>query len=88
MDKNLERFKDFAPKNKSLINGQRTTAVIYTRVSTSRQETNTSLGTQLKDCEAYARSNNLTVVRYFGNTSESAKTDERKEFSQMLDFVR
>ena len=63
--------------------------VIYTRVSTKEQaDNNMSLETQRKACEQFAQKNLYTNLGYFGGTYESAKTDERKEFSRMLNFVR
>ncbi|GAB3534938.1 recombinase family protein [Pontibacter brevis] len=64
-------------------------AVIYTRVSTKEQaETNQSLETQLERCRAYAGRHGYEVVSEFGGTYESAKSDERKEFQRMLEFVK
>lgn len=64
-------------------------AVIYTRVSSKEQaENNNSLESQKRHCEEYANKRNLKVVEYFGGTFESAKSDERKEFKRMLDFVK
>ena len=83
----LERFKQFAPKQNQLSHNRN--AIIYTRVSTKEQaDTNTSLETQKKYCENYAKSNGYKVVGYFGGTYESAKSDERKEFKRMLKHVR
>src|SRR5579872_4268183 len=63
--------------------------VIYTRVSTKEQaDNNFSLETQKKACEQYARKCGYQIMGYFGGTYESAKTDERKEFNNMLSFVR
>ena len=63
--------------------------MIYTRVSTKEQaETNLSLETQKKHCGEYAKKNGLIVEGYFGGTYESAQTDERKEFKNMLAFVK
>jgi site-specific DNA recombinase len=84
---NLERFQKFSPEQK--VNGANNKAIIYTRVSTKEQaDTNTSLGTQKKYCENYAKSNGYEVVAYFGGTHESAKSDDRKEFKRMLKYVR
>ena len=64
-------------------------AIIYTRVSTKEQaDNNTSLATQKKFCEDYARNNGYEVAEYFGGTYESAKTDERKEFQRMIKYAR
>ena len=83
----LDKFKSFAPAKNEF--GQNNNAIIYTRVSTKEQaDTNTSLETQKKYCENYAKANGLRVVGYFGGTYESAKSDERKEFKRMLKYVR
>ncbi len=83
----IDQFKSFAPKKHELAHN--TKAIIYTRVSTKEQaDTNTSLATQKQYCEDYAKRNSLSIVKYFGGTYESAKTDERKEFKKMLKYVR
>ena len=83
----MNEFKRFSPERKLF--GSNNNAIIYTRVSTKEQaETNTSLGTQKRYCENYAKSNNLNVIDYFGGTHESAKSDDRKEFKRMLKFVK
>ena len=43
---------------------------------------------QIKYCNAFCRANGLPIRAYFGGTYESAKTDGRKEFKRMLDYVR
>ena len=83
----LQEFKKFSPDQKSI--GHNKNAIIYTRVSTKEQaDTNTSLETQKKYCENYAKANGFNVVGYFGGTHESAKSDDRKEFKRMLKHVR
>ncbi|MBX7206038.1 MAG: recombinase family protein [Bacteroidia bacterium] len=62
--------------------------VTYTRVSSKEQELGYSLETQKKDCEAFAKKNEYTILGQFGGTYESAKTDERKEFNRMLQFIK
>ena len=63
--------------------------VIYTRVSSKEQmDTNQSLEWQKKYCMEYAVKNKLNIQGYFGGTYESAKSDERKEFTRMLKFVK
>jgi len=83
----LDQFKPFAKQSKTkiIINNN---AVIYTRVSDIKQSDNTSLESQKKYCTEYAIRKELTVLNYFGGTYESAKTDDRKEFKKMLDFVK
>ena len=84
---NLEAFKQFVPTINLNLNRQK--AVIYTRVSTREQaDTNTSLETQKKYCENYAKSLGLDVIGYFGGTYESAKSDDRKEFQKLLRYVK
>src|SRR6202008_3184432 len=64
-------------------------AVVYTRVSSKEQmDTNKSLEWQKSACEKYAKDQNFRILEYFGGTYESAKSDERKEFSKMLKFVK
>src|SRR6185437_4998183 len=63
--------------------------VIYTRVSTKEQaDNNMSLETQRKAIEEYAQKRGLKIIAVFGGTYESAKTDGRKEFKRMLDFIK
>ena len=85
-----EAFLKFAKIDESKVKQkQGTNCVIYTRVSTKEQaENNMSLETQKKACEAYSKKFEFTTVAYFGGTYESAKTDERKEFNRMLNFVK
>lgn len=64
-------------------------AVVYTRVSSLEQaQNNGSLEVQLKYCNNYAITHKITIRQYFGGTYESAKTDGRKEFVRMLEFVK
>jgi site-specific DNA recombinase len=62
--------------------------VNYTRVSDPSQYDNTSLETQKKDAISYAVRRSFDIKAFFGGEAESAKTDERKEFKRMLDFVK
>ena len=85
--KNLKAaFQKFSPMDKAL--EERKNAIIYTRVSSKNQQDNTSLETQKKYCETFAKSKGINVVNYFGGTHESAKTDDRKEFNKMLTYVK
>lgn len=66
-----------------------TNCVIYTRVSSKEQaDKNLSLETQRKACDDYARKHNYVVLANFGGTYESAQTDERKEFTSMIAYVK
>ncbi|MGJ1413105.1 recombinase family protein [Sphingobacterium multivorum] len=62
--------------------------VIYTRVSSSQQADNLSLATQLKACTLYAEKMGYNLAATFGGTYESAETDERKQFTAMIAFVK
>lgn len=84
---NINLFKSFAPSKDSKLEAGINT-VIYTRVSHHSQEDNTSLESQKKYCDNFAKRRGLNVVGYFGGTYESAKTDDRKEFNKMLSFVK
>ncbi len=83
-------LKKFAKgKQKESVTNEVLNCVIYTRVSSKEQmETNQSLEWQKKYCDEYAIKNKLNIKGYFGGTYESAKSDERKEFSRMLKFVK
>ena len=84
---NLSQFQSFGKRiNKTLINNNK--AVIYTRVSDSKQKDNTSLESQREYCTLYAERAKLSISAYFGGTNESAKNDDRKEFQKMLTFAR
>ena len=83
----LEHFEKFAPQQRTF--AERKNAIIYTRVSTKEQaDTNTSLSTQKKYCDMYAKNNGYNVVAYFGGTHESAKSDDRKEFKRMIKYSK
>ena len=66
----------------------RTRGVIYTRASTKEQLDGGTLETQMEFCVNYAKSKEIEVIKYFGATNESAKTDDRKEFNKMIAFVK
>ncbi|GAA4457085.1 recombinase family protein [Rurimicrobium arvi] len=64
-------------------------AVKYTRVSSKeQQDTNLSLDFQNKTIDEYAARNGFTVHASFGGKFESAKTDGRKEFQRMLEYIK
>jgi site-specific DNA recombinase len=88
MSSDLLIFESFA-KGKKLKAIKGSNCVIYTRVSTKEQaDNNMSLETQRKACELHATKNKFSILGYFGGTYESAKTDERKEFNNMLTFLK
>ena len=64
-------------------------AVEYSRVSGKEQfDKNMSIINQKQAISEYAEKHNLQIVNSFGGTYESAKTDGRKEFQRMLDFIK
>ncbi|MCD6011787.1 MAG: resolvase domain protein [Flavipsychrobacter sp.] len=84
----ISLFKSFA-KGIHKTKSKGYNCVIYTRVSTKEQaDNNLSLETQKKACEVFAKKSNLYILGHFGGTYESAKTDERKEFNNMLSFLK
>ncbi len=85
--KHLNQFQSFAKQNKKRVI-TKNEAVIYTRVSGSQQEDNTSLESQKIQCTQYATRLNLDIIEYFGGTYESAKTDDRKQFQKMITYVK
>ncbi len=62
--------------------------VKYTRVSGGKQMLNDSIENQNKTIDEFAKKFNLEIVATFGDTHESAKTDDRKEFMRMIDFCK
>ncbi|MEO6831570.1 MAG: recombinase family protein, partial [Chitinophagaceae bacterium] len=75
--------------SKALPRTQEKSAVVYTRVSSKEQaDNNLSLDFQKKVIDEYASRNGFTTIAYFGGTYESAKTDGRKEFQRMQDFIK
>ena len=86
----LSTFAHFAKDNRiAPRTSGMNTAVVYTRVSSKEQaDTNLSLDIQRRVIEDYAQRNNIKIADYFGGTYESAKTDGRKEFQRMLDFIK
>ena len=64
------------------------TAVIYTRVSSREQEQEGfSLDAQTKLLRAYAERNGFEVIRAFEDV-ETAKTAGRKQFGEMVTYLR
>src|SRR5262245_14981242 len=81
------RFGKFTKTSIKKVQGNK--VVMYTRVSGKGQyDKNDSLETQCKAIEEYAKKNDLEIVARFGQTYESAKTDARKEFQRMLQFIK
>lgn len=83
----LDLFRQFA-KTTTVQENNRHGAVIYTRVSSREQVDNNSLEIQKRECLKFANQKDYTVVAEFGGTHESAQSDERKEFGQMIAFAK
>ena len=62
--------------------------IIYTRVSSDEQVKGTSLDTQEKACIAYCEAKGIDVVKVFREEGASAKTADRKEFLNAIDFCQ
>src|SRR5947209_2436059 len=80
----------FGKESRTAVNKSPTTNVIvYTRVSTKEQaDNNRSLESHRRTIDEFSKRNGKNVLAYFGGTYESAKTDGRKEFQRMLDFIK
>lgn len=63
-------------------------AVKMTRVSSEKQMKNESIVIQNEAIDSYAEKNGYKIVATFGDTHESAKTDQRKEFKRMIEFCK
>src|SRR5512138_1703503 len=90
MNSTLDYFGKWAKKSPNQIRpATEKRAVIYTRVSSKEQfDKNLSLDWQKKAIEEFANRNTFEILECFGGTFESAKTDGRKEFQRMLDFIK
>lgn len=64
-------------------------AVIYARVSTTKQaEEGASIEAQIKQLQDYAADNSYEVARKYIDRGESARTDDRPEFQQMIADIK
>jgi site-specific DNA recombinase len=61
---------------------------IYIRVSSEMQVDGHSLDAQRDICTKFAEGRGWKVVRIFEGQGESAKTDQRRAFQEMVEFVR
>lgn len=86
---NLDLFQQFGLGGGNNAASENNRCVIYTRVSTTDQEDNTSLGNQAETCRRFAERNDYQIVEEFGGKGESARAGSaRKEFERMMKFVR
>ena len=60
--------------------------VLYLRVSSDEQVRGTSLGSQEAVCTEFCKRNDMDVVRVFREEGESARTDDRPLFQDMVRF--
>ena len=58
-------------------------AVIYARYSSDNQREESIEG-QLRDCQEYAKYNNISIVGSYIDRALSAKTDNRPNFQKMI----
>ena len=87
--KNLEQYQQFALGKEKLIASDNRRCVLYSRVSTTMQEDNTSLESQIQACRKFAEASGFEIVEEFGGKGESAKAgSSRKEYERMLKFVK
>ncbi len=69
------------PQEKGVNN--KMTAVIYARYSSDSQREESIEG-QLRECNAFAEKNGITVLRHYIDRAFSARTDNRPEFQNMI----
>ena len=86
----IKLFEKFSRTSKSTVKKIiHNDVVMYTRVSSKGQhDKNCSLQTQSAAIEDYTSRLGLNIINRFGGTFESAKTDGRKEFQRMLNFIK
>ena len=71
------------------IRGNRSKAYAYARVSSESQaERGTSIKSQLELMRKYAKENGITIVKEFIDEAESATTDQRPRFQEMISLCR
>lgn len=89
MKKDLHAFQQFGIGSSQESQEDNYRAVLYTRVSTTEQEDNTSLEHQYRTCHRFADREGLQVIAEFGGKGESAKAGSaRKEYERMMKFVK
>lgn len=72
----------------SSVNAAAEQAIVYVRVSTSRQLQGASLETQERACRRFCEERGWQVLRVFREEGESAKTANRTQLREMLVFCR
>ena len=62
-----------------------TTAALYARVSSDRQDVDLSVAAQLRALRDYAQKNNIAIVREYIDEAESGRFADRPQFRRMID---
>ena len=62
-----------------------TTAALYARVSSDRQDVDLSVAAQLRALRDYAQKNNCAIVREYIDEAESGRFADRPQFRRMID---
>ncbi len=62
-----------------------TTAAVYARVSSERQDVDLSVAAQLRALREYAQKNNFAIVRQYVDEAESGRVADRPQFRKMID---
>ena len=83
-------FEQFLPKDsKAYMDKGVAYGLVYTRVSSKEQfQKNGSIESQEKMCNRIAEQMQVPILKRFGGSYESAKSEERKEFQSMMEFIR
>ncbi|MBO5023607.1 MAG: recombinase family protein [Clostridia bacterium] len=58
--------------------------VIYARYSHGPRQTEQSIEGQLRECNAYAKANNIDIINAYIDRKQSGRTDNREDFQRML----
>ena len=70
------------------MNEKKKLAAIYARVSSDKQDTDLSLGAQIRALKDYAARNNYEIVREFVDEAESGRTSTRPAFREMIGLAK
>ena len=62
-----------------------TTAALYARVSSDRQDVDLSVAAQLRALRDYAEKNNYAIVREYIDEAENGRVADRPQFRRMID---
>lgn len=60
--------------------------IIYTRISTSKQQIGTSLDAQLFLCQNYCKKNNYKVIQTYAEISSATNLNKQKKLLEIIDF--